>query len=139
MATINVDTRKLKEYQIKLLNSKNELRNFEERFLNTLVMMVMARAIKNTPVRTGRLRRSYKVSKVVRKGDEIEISIYNDARDNGADESYASYVEYGHFTRGRLSYVNGVRMLTMATDEVTKEMYRVWNRMFDQWKKEMGL
>ena len=139
MATINVDTRKLKEYQIKLLNSKNELRNFEERFLNTLVMMVMARAIKNTPVRTGRLRRSYKVSKVVRKGDEIEISIYNDARDNGADESYASYVEYGHFTRGRVSYVNGVRMLTMATDEVTKEMYRVWNRMFDQWKKEMGL
>jgi hypothetical protein len=27
----------------------------------------------------------------------------------------------------------------MATDEVKAEMYRVWNRLFNEWTKEMGL
>ena len=62
-----------------------------------------------------------------------------DARDNGADESYASYVEYGHFTRGRVSWVEGRRMLTMATDEVVADMNRVWNILFNNFVKEMGL
>ena len=139
MANVSINVKNLKDYQVKVLRAHNELRNFEERFLNTLALMVMTRAMKNTPVRTGRLRRSYKVTKVETKGNDLTITIYNDARDNGADESYASYVEYGHFTRGRVSYVNGVRMLTMATDEVKAEMYRVWDKLFNEWAKEMGL
>lgn len=134
-----VDTRAISEYQMRVLRASNRLKDFERKFLNTLANMVMQRVMPRTPVDTGRLRRSWKVSKVSEKGNVLQITIYNDARDNGADESYASYVEFGHFTRGRVSWVEGVWMLTISTDEVKAEMTRVWNNLFNQFVKEMGL
>lgn len=135
----SIDTSALKEYQIRVLRAQHKLKDFERKFLNTLANMVMQRAIPNTPVDTGRLRRSYKVTKVSEKGNTLEITIYNDAKDNGMDESYASYVEYGHFTRGRVKWVEGHWMLTIATDEVKAEMIRVWNQLFDEFVKEAGI
>lgn len=135
----SIDTRVISEYQMKVLRASNRLKDFERKFLNTLANMVMQRVMPRTPVDTGRLRRSWKVSKVSEKGNVLQITIYNDARDNGADESYASYVEFGHFTRGRVSWVEGVWMLTISTDEVKAEMTRVWNNLFNQFVKEMGL
>lgn len=135
----SIDTRAISEYQMKVLRASNRLKDFERKFLNTLANMVMQRVMPRTPVDTGRLRRSWKVSKVYEKGNVLQITIYNDARDNGADESYASYVEFGHFTRGRVSWVEGVWMLTISTDEVKAEMTRVWNNLFNQFVKEMGL
>lgn len=137
MATI--DVKGIKEYQKNVLAAHNKLVNFEKRFLETLANMVMQKVIPRTPVDTGRLRRSWKVSKVEEKGGTLQITIYNDARDNGAAESYASYVEFGHFTRGRVSWVEGRWMLTISTDEVKAEMTRVWNRLFNEFVKEAGL
>lgn len=134
-----IDTKSLNEYQLKVLNAANKLKDFEKKFLTTLANMVMQRAIPNTPVDTGRLRRSYKVTKVDEKGDTLQITIYNDAKDDGAAESYASYVEFGHFTRGRVSWVEGHWMLTIATDEVQAEMNRVWNQLFNEFVKEVGI
>ena len=135
----SINTRAISEYQMRVLRASNRLKDFERKFLNTLANMVMQRVMPRTPVDTGRLRRSWKVSKVSEKGNVLQITIYNDARDNGADESYASYVEFGHFTRGRVSWVEGVWMLTISTDEVKAEMNRVWNKLFNQFVKEMGL
>ena len=135
----SISTDAFEEYQLKVLKAQHKLKDFERKFLNTLANMVMQRAIPNTPVDTGLLRRSYKVTKVSEKGDTLEITIYNDARQDGMDESYASYVEYGHFTRGRVSWVEGHWMLTIATDEVKAEMIRVWNQLFDEFVKESGL
>lgn len=135
----SIDTRAISEYQMRVLRASNRLKDFERKFLNTLANMVMQRVMPRTPVDTGRLRRSWKVSKVSEKGNVLQITIYNDAKDNGADESYASYVEFGHFTRGRVSWVEGVWMLTISTDEVKAEMTRVWNNLFNQFVKEMGL
>lgn len=135
----SIDTKAISEYQMRVLRASNRLKDFERKFLNTLANMVMQRVMPRTPVDTGRLRRSWKVFKVSEKGNVLQITIYNDARDNGADESYASYVEFGHFTRGRVSWVEGVWMLTISTDEVKAEMNRVWNKLFDQFVKEMGL
>lgn len=134
-----IDTKEISEYQMKVLNAANKLKDFEKKFLTTLANMVMQKAIPNTPVDTGTLRRSYKVTKVETRGKELSITIYNDAKSDGASESYASYVEYGHFTRGRLSWVEGHWMLTIATDEVKAEMSRVWNLLFDEFVKECGL
>lgn len=139
MFSYSIDTRAISEYQMRVLRASNRLKDFERKFLNTLANMVMQRVMPRTPVDTGRLRRSWKVSKVSEKGNVLQITIYNDARDNGADESYASYVEFGHFTRGRVSWVEGVWMLTISTDEVKAEMTRVWNNLFNQFVKEMGL
>lgn len=142
MATLygfSIDTRAISEYQQKLLRSEHQFVSFEKRFLQTLANMALEKVIPNTPVDTGRLRNSWKVSKVEQKGNEVQITIYNDARSDGMDESYASYVEYGHFTRNRLTWVEGRFMLTVATDQLVQEMTRVWNQMFDDWVKEMGL
>lgn len=139
MFEYTIDTKAISEYQLKVLNASKKLKNFQIRFLNTLANMVMQRAIPNTPVDTGTLRRSYKVSKVIQKGDSLQITIYNDAKQNGMDESYASYVEFGHFTRGRVKWVEGHWMLTIATDEVKAEMQRVWNQLFNEFVKEAGL
>lgn len=135
----SIDTKAISQYQRNVLEASKKLKDFERRFLETLAGMVMERVIPRTPVDTGRLRRSWKISKVTEKGDTLEITIFNDARDNGMDESYASYVEYGHFTRGRVSWVEGVWMLTVSTDEVKNEMSRVWNRLFNEFVKEAGL
>ena len=135
----SIDTRAISQYQRNVLDASKKLKDFERRFLETLAGMVMEKVIPRTPVDTGRLRRSWKISKVTVKGNTMEISIYNDARDNGMDESYASYVEFGHFTRGRLSYVEPVWMLTISTDEVKAEMTRVWNQLFNEFVKEAGL
>jgi hypothetical protein len=135
----SIDTKAISQYQRNVLEASKKLKDFERRFLETLAGMVMEKVIPRTPVDTGRLRRSWKISKVTEKGDTLEITIFNDARDNGMDESYASYVEYGHFTRGRVSWVEGVWMLTVSTDEVKNEMSRVWNRLFNEFVKEAGL
>lgn len=135
----SIDTKAISQYQRNVLEASKKLKDFERRFLETLAGMVMERVIPRTPVDTGRLRRSWKISKVTEKGGTLEIIIFNDARDDGMDESYASYVEYGHFTRGRVSWVEGVWMLTVSTDEVKNEMSRVWNRLFNEFVKEAGL
>lgn len=135
----SIDTKAISQYQRNVLEASKKLKDFERRFLETLAGMVMEKVIPRTPVDTGRLRRSWKISKVTEKGGTLEITIFNDARDNGMDESYASYVEYGHFTRGRVSWVEGVWMLTVSTDEVKNEMSRVWNKLFNEFVKEAGL
>ena len=135
----SIDTSVISQYQRNVLEASKKLKDFERRFLGTLAGMVMEKVIPRTPVDTGRLRRSWKISKVTEKGGTLEITIFNDARDNGMDESYASYVEFGHFTRGRLSYVEPVWMLTISTDEVKAEMTRVWNQLFNEFVKEAGL
>jgi hypothetical protein len=135
----SIDTKALSEYQVRVLRAAKKLEDFERKFLNTLANMTMQKVMPRTPVDTGTLRRSWKVSKVVKKGNTLEIVIYNDAKQNGMDESYASYVEYGHFTRNRASWVEGTWMLTTSTDEVKAEMIRVWNMLFDEFVKEAGL
>lgn len=135
--TINTD--EIKAYQIDLLRAKNEMNNFERDFLNTLANEIIKKAMARTPVDTGRLRRSYKVKSVTEVGGELQISVFNDARDNGVGESYASYIEYGHFTRNRTRWIEGVGMLTMATDEVRAEMQRVWDIKFQEWARRMNI
>lgn len=135
----SIDTKAISQYQRNLLEASHKFKNFERRYLETLANMCMQKVIPRTPVDTGRLRRSWKVSKVTEKGGVMEIMIYNDAKDNGAGESYASYVEYGHFTRGRVSWVEGRWMLTISTDEVKAEASRVWNKLFNEFVKEAGL
>ena len=103
-----IDTKEISDYQMKVLTAAHKLKDFERKFLTTLANMVMQRAIPNTPVDTGRLRRSYKVTRVETRGNELTITIYNDAKDDGAAESYASYVEFGHRTANHSGCVEGM-------------------------------
>ena len=137
--SLEIDVTAFEKYQEVLERAGNEFKNFERNYITALANEILKKAIPLTPVDTGRLRRSYKVSKIEEKGEDLEITVYNDARDNGASESYASYVELGHYTRNRIRWVEGRFMLTISTDEVRNEMERIFNMMFTKWAKEMGL
>lgn len=137
--TLDVDISQFEIYQEVLEGAKVKFKDFERLYITALANEIIKKAIPITPVDTGRLRRSYKVSKIQEKGDSLEITVYNDARDNGASESYASYVELGHFTRNRVKWIEGRFMLTVSTDEVRNEMNRVFDILFDKWVKENGL
>lgn len=137
--SLEIDVTAFKKYQEVLERAGNEFKNFERNYITALANEILKKAIPLTPVDTGRLRRSYKVSKIEEKGEDLEITVYNDARDNGASESYASYVELGHYTRNRIRWVEGRFMLTISTDEVRNEMERIFDMMFTKWAKEMGL
>lgn len=126
-------------YHKNMLWLHDNMINFQKRFLETLANMIIQKVMPRTPVDTGRLRRSYKVRKVVSKGGLSQITVYNDAKSDGAGESYASFIELGHFTRSRLRWIEGTWMLTVSTDEVKAEMQRVWDKMFNAWIKENKL
>ena len=115
MANVSINVKNLKDYQLKVLRAHNELRNFEERFLNTLALMVMTRAMKNTPVRTGTLRDSIGVEV---KPDEKAAYIGTMA-DKFPDKPYGQYVELG--ARGR----PGVHMLQRSASEHTDEYKQI--------------
>lgn len=137
--SLEIDVTAFEKYQEVLERAGNEFKNFERNYITALANEILKKAIPLTPVDTGRLRRSYKVSKIEEKGEDLEITVYNDARDNGASESYASYVELGHYTRNRIRWIEGRFMLTISTDEVRNEMERIFDMMFTKWAKEMGL
>ena len=137
--SFHIDIEQFENYKANLIKSASLFKNFEERYLNALAARIMERAIPRTPVDTGRLARSYKVTKCWTEGDDLYIQVYNDATSNGNLDSYASYVEYGHLTRNRVSWVEGYWMLTVSTQEVEQDMQRVFNNMFADWCKETGI
>lgn len=59
----------------------------------------------------GTLRRNWKIAGIKRRGEGYEIEIINPTE-------YASYVEYGHRTRGHTGWVTGRFMLTISIQEI---------------------
>lgn len=126
---LEFDMHELNLYAEKLYELGMSIDDVIEEFLNTLANQIIRKAQKITPVKTGTLRRSYKVTQVRKVGGYTEITVYNDARQGGPEESYASYVEFGHFTVNRLRWVEGYFMLTLSTQEVERELQRTWDTM----------
>lgn len=145
------------------------VRNFEkmtkdfEKFLKTFLLEQAQRCVneakKNTPVDTGALRASWGIGSqtLVLKssldefgkqnvsidtenstiadisvvGDNFEVTIWNGME-------YASYVEYGHRTTGG-GYVQGVFMLTISIDKVSRAIPSRFQRAFKQFLNERGV
>lgn len=70
---------------------------------------------KNTPTDTTRLRDAWKVGKIVKRGDEYYVEVYNNVE-------YAEPVEYGHRTRGGKGFVKGSHMMSIALSEVANRL-----------------
>lgn len=136
---IKIDIKELQDYGKAWKAFQNNWDTFLEKYLLRLVGEIMRRAIYRTPRDTGKLAQSYKITKITRTGDLLQISIYNDASNSGPNESYASHVEMGHVTRNRKSFVEGVWMLTISVTEVEQEANRIFQEMFIKYAKEMGV
>ncbi len=125
MAKGGFDYRQFKGFydSIKKLEAGHE--KFVEGFLMQMAQRLMRRTKKRTPVDTGDLRRSWYLSKVARRGNDVMINIIN-------PKLYTSFVELGHMTPGRNSWVDGYFMCTISMQEIEREMPK---RFEAAWKK----
>lgn len=84
-----------------------------------LAFRAEAKIKRRTPVDTGALRRNWKVSKVIKKGNTYEVEISNNTE-------YAQFVEFGHrYGIDLTKWKEGRYMMTISMKEVEREMAAV--------------
>lgn len=82
------------------------------------------------PVITGLLINSWTLSDVVRNGDNLSITISNNAE-------YASYVEYGHMDRGGKKWVDGQFLCTIPLKDIQGKIPQRFESAFETWFNNM--
>lgn len=120
-------------------NIKSRMPEFLEDFLLGVGRTALRKTKQRTPVLTGRLKRSWKLSKVEVEGKQFMVYLTNDAKDNGQPYSYASFVEYGAMNSSRTKFRPGVFMATISIKEVERTMPIKFKTEFRKWLKENGL
>ncbi len=146
-----VDARELKEFEKHLRKSLSgtQLDLFIESCAKELAARLLAKAIKRTPVgqypsgsgkKGGTLRRGWTGGKgqgatsyagnlkVHHYGGVYVIEVVNPVE-------YASYVEFGHRTRGGKGWVKGKFMLSISEEEVQRDAPKV---LENKLKKKLG-
>ena len=78
-----------------------------------------------TPVDTGYLRKSWKISEVTKHGDQFEVILSNNTE-------YANYVEFGHRTRGHKNWVPGKFMLTITEKQIEGVIESIVDRHLEE-------
>lgn len=68
-----------------------------------------------TPVKTNRLRNSWTVGKIQKRGDEYYIEVYTNV-------DYAGHVEDGHRKRGGRGFVKGRHMMELSLEELNDRL-----------------
>ncbi|WWU65442.1 HK97 gp10 family phage protein [Clostridium baratii] len=92
-------------------------------FLTKIAMDALAKTKKRTPVDTGELRRNWDITRVMKKGNDLIVYLYN-------SKDYASYVEMGHTTRNRTGWVEGYYMATISIEEVERKIPKRFEKEF---------
>ena len=93
-----------------------------ERFMREFLLEMAHRSErkikKRTPVDTGNLRRNWQVGNIERRGNVLQVEIYNNTE-------YATYIEYGHRAGADLSrWVEGRFMMRISMQEIERELPR---------------
>ena len=131
---IEMDTRGFEKYRLVLGNAAVEAHI--RAALSEAVAMALRQVKERTPVRTGTLRREWKITDIVKEGDYWAVTLYNDT-------TYAPYVEYGHRTRlnkktGERHWVEGQFMMKLSCDEVAKNMNHIVQKHVNAMLAQMG-
>lgn len=137
--SVNFDDLDKLRKELKIKTSEYQIRLFIESCAKELAARLLAKVIKRTPVgqypkssgkKGGTLRRGWTAGKsqaavayanglkVNHYGDQFVIEIVNPVE-------YASYVEFGHRTRGGKGWVEGKFMLTVSEQEVQASSRRI--------------
>ena len=109
--------------------SKGELERYFQEASREIAYTLMALVKEKTPVDTGTLRNRW-VIKSNHKGDEYIVYIQNPME-------YASYVEYGHRTRGGKGWVKGAYMLTISMAEIKSKSIELLQKYIEKYLKEL--
>lgn len=116
MGVISVDTTELKAFADAIENLAGpQKETLFHNCLNDLGNRLLALVKPRTPVRSGNLRLGWDnaVGSPTSSGSTYSLEVINPT-------PYASYVEYGHRTRGGGSWVEGRFFLTMAEADLEK-------------------
>jgi hypothetical protein len=111
----SLDDRQYQRFVEKIGNevrAQSMLRRVTKR-TNIIADYAMRQIVNGTPVKTGTLRRAWSRSDVQYADHAVTVKISN-------DQNYASFVEYGHRTRGGKSWVEG-RFMAKKGLEKTQE------------------
>lgn len=130
----NVDIRELENFRRKVKSSlgTNEINAFIESCAKELAARLLAKVVKRTPVgeypqssgkKGGTLRRGWtgeKSQAVTSYAGNLKVNHYGGVYviEIVNPVEYASYVEFGHRTRGGAGWVEGKFMLTVSEQEV---------------------
>ena len=140
---VKADLREFKQWQLDLESS---WLTFEDEFLTKFLLErareVIERVKPRTPVKTGNLRRSWRIGdKIFYYERNIGVEIINDAYHEleaeygkGNSEYYASLIEYGYKQKDGTHY-EGRFMLTITLDEVRNSMPSLFLADFEKWVK----
>lgn len=121
-----------KAFKKAVSNLNTRLPAFLERFLKKKALEALMLTKQYTPVDTGNLEENWYLSEIERKGNDLVIYLCNDVE-------YASYVEYGHDTKNKKSYVPGVYMSTISIQEVQDSIPNQLQAEFIQWCQKLGV
>ncbi|MDB2086861.1 MAG: HK97 gp10 family phage protein [Clostridium sp.] len=102
-----------------------EFDKFLNKFLIKCALDALGKTKKRTPVDTGGLKRNWFITRVMKKGDELVVWLYN-------SQDYASFVEYGHTDRSRTNWVEGYFMATISIEEVQRKIPQRFEREFEK-------
>lgn len=147
----SVDFRQLKNFQKKLEKLDTMQQEFCEAAAKELAARLLRKVIQRTPkgqypaksgMVGGTLQRgwtgntkngaaAYAQSLPVRReGNNYVIDVINPVE-------YASYVEYGHRTRGHKGWVQGRFMLTVSVDEIQSAAPKILEKKLAKWLGDM--
>lgn len=125
--------KELQEMYKSYASAVDDLEQFIVDFLLENAKWVLSQTIDRTPVDTGHLRRSWRITNVYRlSSGNIGFVLMNDA-------DYASYVENGHATRNRKSWVEGYYMATISLTELEERLPRRFDKKFAIFLAEHGV
>lgn len=141
-----VDYKQLEEFQKKLQQLDKKQDEFCQAAAKELAARLLAKVIRRTPVGQypkgsgmtgGTLRRGWTGNQkggaayaqnlpIKRVGNDYVIDIINPTE-------YASYVEYGHRTRGHKGWVQGRFMLTISVSEIQSAAPKILEKKLAKW------
>lgn len=111
----------------------NDLENWLKDFLLEQGKWLLAETKDRTPVDSGYLRKSWRITKVYRlSSGNLGFVLMNDA-------DYASYVENGHTNRNREGWVEGYYMATISIAKLDQYMPRRFDREFKKFLASHGV
>lgn len=129
---MSTDFSELETYVKNFKKATIEFNKFLFEFLTKNAMEVLAKTKKRTPVDTGELRRNWEITRVIRRGEDLVVYLYN-------SKDYASYVENGHTTRDREGWVEGYYMATISIEEVERNIPKRFDREFIKFMASLGV
>lgn len=126
------DFREFEEFIANTKKAQLDYNKFLENFLVNIALDILVRTKERTPMgETGFLKKSWHLGPIGRNGNELTIELINSME-------YASFVENGHFTRNRKSWVEGRFMATISIDEVESVLEQRYHSEFRNFLSQRG-